>query len=409
MRSLGVNSWPGCTRWIGAALLPPAFLITPSLAVQGGADYSVALRETYDEDIFRTGQGGAEDYLTTLSLSAGWTGQTPRSSTRFQYLPEYRAYARFDTLDHLDQRFDSAWQFSPGRRSRVGLRQGFARARQQAGFVDFEGGTAQPITPLNWRNSWDFEPSYTLALSRRWDLSTRASYRIQRFQSEDLVDSTQTGLEVSTTSLVGRGQRIGGLLRGDAYSFDEQAVSSEQADRFLRAEAIWTRDVGRILSWRAGSGFFRASGPGVGAAVKPTLSLNMSWGFPLTRVLVGYDLGYSSSGGLGGVSRSQTAGLGLSRRWGRALQTSVRTTYLSRESLGEEFGALENINGHSADLDVSYTWVTGLGAAFHYTLVRQERSTATELDYQVVAVSMTYTPTRHRKQTGSAPAPGEAR
>lgn len=364
---------------------------------------SASLRTLYTQDVFHTGEGGPDDFITGLRLNGDWSELMPRSDFNLSYSPEYFAYADFKDRSHVDHRFRAGWQFTPGRRSTVGLRQGIQVTTRQSGFREAADEEAQPIVENSRRVEWDLEPSWGLDAGRRWRLQTRARYRTQSFQSSDLVDSRQAGLEVSTTSKVGREQRLGVRVRGDVYEFDDGPFSDGSGRRkFVATEVIWTSDSTRIFAWTAGAGGFRGSGEVTSTRVRPTAEASCTWGLRRGRVTLGYDLGYSTSGGLGGSSRSQTGDLSLTHQWGRAVDTWIRGSRIIRDPLEETSSQGQAIHGYLMDAGISFSNPSGFELVVQHKVVRQERATQSTLDYQEASVALVVKPRSARGATNGA-------
>ena len=381
------------SQW-GAALVLSCAASGSLQAAVAHFGYSTALRALYTTDVFRNGEGGPGDYVTGLRLNAFWSEQSPRSETRLSYSPEYYTYADFQDLNHLDQRLSATWRFRPNRRSAVALRQGFYLSTRQSSFRESEDEDAQPVVRRSERRDLDFEPSVTMDLGRLWRMETRGRYRSQTFDRPDLVDSTQAGLEVSTTTRVGRESRIGGRVRGDVFDFDQGGATTGAPGRrqLVAAEAVWTSDGSGLFAWSLGAGGFRDRGEGFRVGPKPTLQASCAWGLRAGRFLVAYDLGYSTYGGYGGISRSQTGEIGFVRRWRRAWEMSARGVRISRESLDGVTVQQGSIRGYQFDAGLSYRWTSGVGLLFQQRLIRQAGSIGTDLDYQEVSIAFTFVP-----------------
>jgi hypothetical protein len=376
---------------LGAGMVLLAAQSAPAHAMTGDFTWALSLQQRYQQDVFRTGEDGPSDNVTGLRAQTGWTGTTPRSRLQFSYTPEFSAYAQFESLNHLDHQLDSSWQMSPGRRSTLGVRAAGVRTEQQPRFQDFEGSEADPVVPRSLRTTASLEPFYSLALNRRWQLDTRASYRQQRYESANLVDTRVLDLEVSSTAQVGRSQRLGGRITGSSIDQERDALEGGY-DSFLRLETLWSWVAGGLFSGSAGAGAFRGSGPGVDARLRPTANLILNWTLSRSTLGTYFDYGYSGTGGLGGSSLSQSGGLRWSRSWGKGLRTGAQAGYLRRERLEGALSDSDEVRGYGTDLDLSYVWRQGLGISVQHGLVRQERSGSADLDYQIASVALTYAP-----------------
>ena len=392
-----------------AVLAACAALAGPAAGAQHDFNYSVELEERYQQDVFRAGENEQDDIVSSLLLTAGWAGVTPRSTTRVRYQPRYFAYADFSSLNHLEHRADSSWQFSPGRRTQMRLRQGLVLSDEQSAFRDFEDGLEDPIAPRRRRSAWEFEPSVAGQLSRLWDWGARALVRQQRFGGDELRDNRVAGLELSSSARLGAHQRLGGSVRREGVAYEHEDVTSpERFTRFTQAEATWSRDGAPIFGWSASAGAFRAEGDELGAETRPTAGFSLAWNLARSRVGLAYDLGYAASGAVGGGTRSQSLRGNWNRLWGRAFRTAVGAVRIERDRLSGAAQGDQTLEGLSFDLDARYIWLSGLGIQFHHSTIRQDgEAQAATLDYQVVSVGLTYAPRgRTATTTGATVAPG---
>ena len=392
-----------------AILAVCAALADPAAGAEHRFDYSLGLQERYQQDVFRTGDNEQDDIVSSLLLTGGWTGVTPRSTTRIRYQPRYFAYSDFSSLSRLEHRADSSWQFNSGRRTQMRLRQGLVLSDEQPAFRDFEDGLEDPIAPRSRRSVWELEPSIAVHASRRWDWGARGLVRQQRFGGDELRDNRVVGLEFSSSARLGAHQRLGGSVRREGVTYEHEDVTSpDRFTRFTQAEATWARDGAPVFGWSGSAGAFRAEGDELGAETRPTAGFALSWSLARSRVQVEYDLGYAASGSIGGGTRSQSMRTGWNRLWGRGLHTSVGAARLERDELsGANEGDLV-LRGGSLDFDARYTWPSGFGVELHHSAIRQDWETrAVRLDYQIVSLGVVYAPPgRTARSTGAAAAPG---
>jgi len=369
------------------------------------------VRELYSEDVFRTGDNGLHDYATSLGLGTEWDVTAPRSTWRLQYTPQYFAYRKFNELDHLDHVTLMSWKFQPGRRSTFGFNQGYSFSNRQATLVEFQGlpvEQANPVVPTTRRTVWDVSPFQIVDLSRRWNLATEEVYRSQSFSRADLIDSTQAGLQTTLTARVGDDYHLGGRVRADRFDFSAgtATASTAQLDRFLIGELVWSRDSKKVFNWSLAAGLFRATGGDANPVEKPTARVEGTWAYRASHLLMGYELGYASSGGFGGATRSHTGQLTYLRHWGTAFDTTLQGSYIRREPLDSTTIPGSAVEGGSLEAQGVYRWRTGLGLEVQIDAVRQNRSGASPLDYREASVGLVFGPPPRPKPPAAPPPPG---
>ncbi len=380
-------------RWVPFILLITIALPGPPSSAAIWYDYSADLEATYNQDVLRSGGTGSADTIQALRGSLEVNGITRRSSSRLALDPEYLKYNRFTRLNHLDVRLNGLWSFAPGPRSTIRIREAYSESTKQYGFENLEGAVGYPVVPWTRRTAWTFDPAYSADLSRRWRLEAEGTGRSLRFDSPKLTDTTQWGLVAGTTALVAGEQRVGGRVRVDAFTFIDGASGTVEPgllDRVLSAEALWERDSPGVPRWNVAAGLFQATGAGVPTELKPEAHLWMAWGRSANRLSLDYNLGYSTLGGYGGLSRSRSGEVSYLHEWGRALETSVHGSYVSRVPLGEPPSGGTSVSGYLLKLEAAYRWRSGVGMRFANELVRQDRSSARNLDYQEVSLALTY-------------------
>jgi hypothetical protein len=412
--------------------------------------YGAVLREGYSQDVFREGAGSFDDYVTSARLDGQWALRTQRSATALRYIPEYYAYNQFTDLNHLDHRLQSNWQFTPTRRSTVGVRENFVYSTRQIGFSELVDEQGVPIVPHGRRTMLDLVPFWDFDPTAAWKIETAVTLRSHQFRSEELVDSQQAGIGVTASTQIGGGQRLGGRFHHDRFWFEESRlvlveptvpltasavmvvipsdeegdedepppsekkppflpppppppapepdpvadptftpIAREGGDQFTSFEMLWSREGMGLFNWNAALGFFRGTQDGRPTGAAPTFSFDLGWVLRQGQMKAGYESGYADTGGLGGISRSRTAELVYLRRWGRPWQLYARGFYLSRGAIaGTIFG--DTLRGYSADVELSYHWMNGLGLVFNHSAVTQDRG-GDSIRFQEAAVSLSFT------------------
>jgi hypothetical protein len=340
--------------------------------------------------VFRNGSD-IDDFVTRLRVITAWGIDTPRSKTNVEYAPIYIKYDDLQELDHLDHKLLSTWDFHPGRRSRIGFLGGFAETTRQSGYRDLEPDIIDPIVRKTKKTSFRVQPSYSLDLTQRLNLGAWASYRSERYASESLVDSDRIGVALTANRKMDRGHVFGGQLRAEAVDFHDGDPISTRFDRFVSAELSWQRVAGGLLNWTAAAGIFRAEGERAPVVQEPSARFKLSWGLPVMKILFGYDLGYSTGGGLG-ATRRQSASAALHRRWGRSFETLIRGHYILREDLINDVSRRGDVNGYSYGLQLSYRWNNGLGVMLAHHQIRQDREPDQLLDFGETTVGVRYAP-----------------
>ena len=394
---------------LSGALVAAAATAGPSFAAIAEFRATLFTRALYSQDIFRTGADAQHDFLATFGAGVDWHLTTARSTWQLTYTPQYSAYSRFDQLNHLDHQAQGSWRLQASRRTVFGVSQGYSLSNRQSTFHDFQGvvgDPANPVVPTTRRVNWDVTPFQTTELSRLWSLATEATYRSLTFSRPDLIDTRQIGLQTTLTARVGEDQRIGGRVRGDRFDYSEQAGTQGVAplDRFLSAQFVWARERAGIFNWFTSGGYYQARGAGAPSLAKPTADVAGTWTFRASHLRLGYSLGYSASGGFGGSARNHSAEIDFSRQWGSGLEASVRGSYFRREPLDRTLPGAVDVEGGALDLQGVYRWRTGLGIQMTVDDVHQNRPGSPTLDYREAALGLVFSPARPARPTAPPPA-----
>lgn len=361
-------------------------------------EYDASIGEVYSQDVFRTGTDPINDYITGLRLNAGLNFKTPRSDTQFKYSPEYLWYAHISDLTHLDQRFRASWEMQASPRSKVDFRQGYSNTTRQSGFQDLTGtggNVSEPIITLATRTAWDLEPHYELQSSPAHDWEFEALYRSESYDQPNLIDSEQFGVWGGFDHQLGRKQKLGWRLRGDSYRFASDAGTITNVyDRFAQTEIRWSWATTDRVSVSANGGFFQANGTGLDTATGPTGGLSGQWRWRHTTLDAGYDIGYSTGGGISTTDFSQAGNLTLAGHWGDGYEVSGTAGYISRASVDSRGQSTPNLHGRSLRAELSKSWRQGLKCTAAIQAIRQDELSGRSLSYGEAVLGLTYTPVK---------------
>ena len=378
---------------LAIALLAPK---TPCVAADSRFLWEAGGTEIYSQDVLRTGDDGEDDFITSVRLTGALEVATRRSLTSFRYIPEYLRYARLTSLNHLDHRFGGTWRLQTGERSSLGVRQGFADTTRQSGFQDFAGtggNVSEPVIGQSRRVTWDIEPQWILTPSPASTVSVQATYRVERYDRPELIDSEQAGVAFSSAGRVGRAHMLGGRLRGDAYRYNDDTGPIENVfDRFVNAQLVWTVTSPGRMNLEVAPGVYVGAGNGLDPATGPTLDLVGTWTWRRASLGGSYGLGYSSGGGVSTSDRSQHGDINYRYLWVSGYEFSAGVTYLRRGVVGERFADSLILSGQSAILGLSRKWRSGLGLTLTVSGLRQEEQVGNVLSYLEAAVGLTYVP-----------------
>jgi hypothetical protein len=372
--------------------------------------YQAGLSEIYSQDILRDGSD-RPGYITDAAFTANLMFRSPRSSTTFSYVPEYLMYSDYGlgtepgqvpldlgSADHLDQRLSGLWELHAGSRSDVSLREGYSNLTRRFGFQDLSGsggGASEPITGLTRLLAWDLEPHWELRSSPAATVFLDGLYRAARYSSEDLVDSDQFGLQWGMNGRVGRAQALGGQIRADAFNYwQDSGPVSPVYNRFVNAQATWTRAIPLRSSIRVAAGVYRGTGEEVDLVAGPTLDLSADWRWRRTSLFVSGGIGYSSGGGLSTTDRSRHVEGGWGAAWGEGYQASVNLSYIRREAIGNLEVASPPLYGRFATASFARVWRSGLGLKAGLSALRQDQTGGTALNYGEVSLGLVYAPPR---------------
>jgi hypothetical protein len=373
-----------------------AFLLDePSRAGEATFHYQAGLNEIYSQDVFRDGSD-QDDFISDFLATANLLVKTPRSETSFSYLPEYLLYARYDILNHFDQRYLGSWIVHPGERSEFSLRQGFSNTTRRVGFQDLAGAGAsasEPVTGITRLLAWDLEPHWSLETGPNGGISAGALYRAARYHDPQFVDSDQFGVNWGMDGAVGRYSRLGGQVHLDAYqySIDEGALGPTY-DRFINGQGTWTLKEAEQTSLFIAAGVYRGSGKDLDPVTGPTFDLTGNWRWRRSFLTTSIDTGYSSGGGISTTDRSYQAAANWTAEWGQGWQVALGGSYIRREPIGETIGPTTPLYGRSGTFALSRTWLTGVGVRFGVTALRQDQTSGNGLSYGEATLGLTYAP-----------------
>jgi len=385
----------GRRRWYPVLpLVLIALFSRPATAADTRPRYDFGVAEIYSQDVFRVGIDSVDDYITSLALDCGLKVTTARSDSDFTYSPTYFAYADFTQLDHLDHRYRGVWNLRPGPRSTFTLRQGASVSTRQAGFTDLDGAgseAGQPITGLTRRTAWELEPEWDRAQTARTTMSLQGLYRSEAYNRSEFIDSNQIGLGGSVRVAVGRGQAVGGRIRGDRYQYSGGRDSQMAAyDKFFSALVTWSMTATERFSLAADGGLFRATGGGVDPGLGPTADLSGSWQWRRSSLAVGLGLGYSSGGGLSSATRSERGDFTYNVSWGRGFEARIYGTHIMRDSVQRDGG--NTLQGRSFALGIQKNWRPGWGLGALVSGLRQQQEVGRTLAYGEATVALVYRP-----------------
>ena len=378
------------------------------LSTAGAADfeflYDAALSWYYSQDVLRTGTDQVDDYVTTARVTAVMNARTPRSLTSLRYAPEYAWYEEFDSLDALDHRLGTSWRLDMSPVSTFEIRQGLSDTTRQVGFQDLSGvggNTSEPVTARSRRIVWDVEPRLRLVRSPGTTATFEAIYREENYDLPTLIDSRQAGAQAAFEKNIGRAQYLGGRLRADKYSFDIPDITAAPFvagyDQFLTASVSWARRIDEGMTFEAGAGAYRSTGPNVAAVIRPTLDLAGHWAWQRVRLSLEYELSYASGGGISTSNRSQWGHVAFAGTWGDGFEAGMGAGYIHRGSPEARFGDERPLAGRSGELFLSKRWHSGLGMFARVSDLRQERQIGPDLHYREAIVGVTFSPsTRER-------------
>lgn len=380
---------------VTAAVLTPAEALW---AAETEFEYDASLGEVYSQDVFRTGTDPVNDYITGLRLNAGLNLKTPRSETMFKYSPEYLGYAHVSGLSHLDQRFRATWELQAGPRSKIDIRQGYSDTTRQSGFQDLTGSggnISEPIITLARRTAWDLEPHYALQSSPAHIWEFQAVYRSESYDKPNLIDSDQFGVWGGFDHQLGKKQKLGWRLRADSYRFASDAGPITNVyDRFADTEIRWSWANTDRVSVSANGGFFEAQGEGLDTATGPTGGLSGEWRWRHTALEAGYDMGYSTGGGISTTDRSQAGNLTLTGHWGDGYDLSGTAGYISRANVDSRGQSAPNLHGRSLRAELSKSWHQGLKLTAAVQAIRQDEVSGRSLSYGEAVLGVIYTPVK---------------
>lgn len=366
----------------------------PLRAAEGDFVWSTELREIYSQDVQRVGDGGQDDFITSLTATAEMQVRTPRSESVFGYAPELLQYLEFDEFNHLDHHEYARWTVRPGERSEFQFRQGFSLSSRQVGFSDLSGaggGIGQPVTVRTERTVWDAEPRWTFHPRMLHTFTLGSLYRSESYSGDDeatgggFVDSEQFGLQAQYDLPLGRTQTLGGRIKGDRYRFseDSEAIDTGAYDQFFNLGVSWSlRQPGRFeLAGSAGA--YRASGEGVEDVFKPTGDLAGTWLWVRRALRLGYALGYSSGGGLTTSEQSQSVSLDYNYTSPIGWSFGAAGSTLRRRPLNDDLvptGSTpvtrggDTLYGYHAEASFGRHWRTGVGLAVSAGYLHQQET-----------------------------------
>ncbi|HKQ98779.1 MAG TPA: hypothetical protein VJV75_12955 [Candidatus Polarisedimenticolia bacterium] len=380
-----------------------------TIAAERQFRYNGGLSETYSQDALRIGDKQQDDYITGLSLEGIFEVRTARTESSFSFAPSYYAYAEFSDLDHLDHRYRGDYQFSPGRRSKFSLAQGFSDVTRQNGFTDLAGAgsdAGQPIIGLTRVTAWTLEPAWSLAISADATYGVRATVRSESYEDDQFIDSDQYGLETSGDYRVGRRYTLGYFLRGDRFTYAEgDAAQQLPYERFFSAGIQWGLKEAEQFQVTASAGAFRGEGNGLEPATGPTAGLAGQWHWRRSDLVLGYGLGFSSGGGLSSADRSHRADVNYGFRWGNGYEARFAGAYILREPLNR--ADVNTLEGRSLSAGIDRRWHTGWGLTAGVSGLRQQEEVGTDLAYIEGMIGATFrSPTRARRAPAPEPPPG---
>ena len=94
-----------CLGWVSGALTYCAILVVPAHATEWDLTPSVALAETYTNNVFLAPSGGQGDWVTSVNPGLRLTGQGRRISADLDYLMQNLFYARFSDENQTYNQF----------------------------------------------------------------------------------------------------------------------------------------------------------------------------------------------------------------------------------------------------------------------------------------------------------------
>ena len=406
---------PGRVLAAGFALLLVPGAARPPLAAEGDFVWNTELKEIYSQDVQRIGEGGEDDFITSLTATAELRLRTSRSESVFGYAPELLRYAQFNEFDHLDHHEYGRWLVRPGERSEFQFREGYSLSTRQVGFADLAGaggGTGQPVTSRAERTVWDAEPRWTFHPRLMHTFSLGALYRSESYGGDGassgagFVDSDQFGVQAQYDLPLGRSQTLGGKIKGDRYRFSQDATAIDNGayDQFFNLGVTWSlRHPGRF-ELLGSAGAYRASGQGVEDVFKPTADLAGTWQWIRKALRLGYVLGYSSGGGLTTTEQSQSVVLNynVTSQGGWLLGTSGST--LRRRPLNQDLvaagtvpvsGGGDTLYGYRLDASIGRLWHTGVSLSATAGYLHQQESSSTginDLHFLEGSIGLRYAP-----------------
>jgi len=369
-----------------------------------GADtrlrYDFGAAEIYSQDVYRIGEDWIDDYITSLALNCGLNVATARSDSEFVYAPAYFAYAEHTDLDHLDHRYRGVWNVRPGPRSTFALYQGVSVNSRQAGFADLDGAGSEAGQPVlgrgdrerqTRRTAWELGPEWSRAQTARTTISLQGLVRSESYNRDEFIDSDQVGLEGSVSVAVGRGQSVGGRIRGDHYRFSGGAtVQAAAYDQFFSTVVTWSKVATERFSLAADAGAFRASGEELEPGLGPTADFSGSWRWRRSSLALGLGLGYSSGGGLSSATRSERGDITYYVAWGSGFEASIHGTHIMRDPVQK--GSGETLQGRSFALTLQKMWKPGWGFGAGVSGLRQEQERGRSLSYGEATAGLLFRP-----------------
>ena len=396
----------GRWRWhLALPVILAALSSGPAEAAVTRLRYDFGVAEIYSQDVLRIGDDSIADYITGVTLDCGLKVTTARSDSDFVYTPTYFAYANFNELDHLDHRYRGTWTMRPGPRSTFALRQGVSVNTRQSGFADLDGAgseAGQPITGLTRRTAWELEPQWDRAQTARTTISLQGLYRSEEYDRDQFIDVDQMGLGGSVSVAVGRGQSVGGRIRGDRYRYPGSGGPQGDAyDTFLSALVTWSMAASGRFSVAADAGAFRATGGGTDPGLGPTADLSGSWLWRSASLTVGLGLGYSSGGGLSSATRSERGDITYTVEWGQGFTASLYGSHIMRDPVQK--GGGDTLQGRFFALTIQKIWKPGWGLGAGVSGLRQQQEIGRALAYGEATVGFIYRP------PGRAPSDGRRR
>jgi hypothetical protein len=108
----------------------------------------------------------------------------------------------------------------------------------------------------------------------------------------------------------------------------------------------------------------------------------------------GYDIGYSTGGGISTTDRSQAGNLTLTGHWGDGYEVSSTAGYISRANVDSRGQSAPNLHGRSLRAELSKSWLRGLKMTAAVQAIRQDEVAGRSLSYGEAVLGLTYTPVK---------------